>query len=286
MFNNFNTLSKLYPLSLISISIFHFLINFQSLSKNIIHCIIYMDKKNGILYFHQGWTDIMNCLALINYNCKLYDKIYLIMREDAKQLVNFYVKDIKNIEILYEDKNNINEDGILFVINKYNKLSLEKNFFLGIGCHDQIRNDKYKNAFDKTSGFFVNKFYTSYKIPYITRINDFTFNRDRLLEENTYNKFIKKYGKEYILYHEYIDNYDQNMPIINLNGISNIFFDMIKVLENAIEIHLLDSVWGAFIYQLDAKYKLFQNKKIILYAKRDYSAMFLSPIKLDNWTII
>ena len=60
---------------------------------------------------------------------------------------------------------------------------------------------------------------------------------------------------------------------------------MIKVLENAIEIHLLDSVWGALIYQLDAKYKLFQSKKIILYAKRGYNAMFLSPVKLDNWII-
>ena len=242
--------------------------------------------KNGILYFHQGWTDIINCLALINYKCKLYDKIYLVMREDAKQLVNFYVKDIKNIEILYEEKQNINEDDILFVVNKYKNLNLEKNDFLCFGCHDKSRKDKYKNAFEKSGGCFVNKFYTDYEIPYITRINDFTFNRDKILEENTYNKFIKKYGKEYILYHEVIDNYDQNIPIINLNGISDIFFDMIKVLENAIEIHLLDSVWGALIYHLDAKYKLFQNKKIILYAKRGYYSMFLSPIKLDNWTII
>ena len=60
---------------------------------------------------------------------------------------------------------------------------------------------------------------------------------------------------------------------------------MIKVLENAIEIHLLDSVWGAFIYQLDAKYKLFQSKKIVLYAKRGYHKMFLSPVKLNNWII-
>ena len=135
-------------------------------------------------------------------------------------------------------------------------------------------------------GFFVTKFYTDYEIPYITRINDFTFNRDRKLEENKYNEFINKYGKKYILYHEVIENYDKNKKIVNLNGISNIFFDMIKVLENAIEIHLLDSVWGALIYQLDAKYKLFKNKKIILYAKRGYHEMFSVPIKLDNWEII
>jgi hypothetical protein len=241
--------------------------------------------KNGILYFHQGWTDIINCLALINYYCNLYDKIFLIMRNDAEPLVNFYTKNIKNLEIFYEEKKNINKDGILFVINKYKNLNLENNDFLGIGCHDHLRNDKYKNANKKTCGFFVNKFYTSYEIPYITRINDFTFNRNKELEENKYNEFINKYGKEYILYHEVIENYDKNKKIVNLNGISNIFFDMIKILENAIEIHLLDSVWGAFIYQLDTKYKLFQSKKIVLYDKRGYHEMFLSPVKLDNWII-
>lgn len=243
--------------------------------------------KNGILYFHQGWTDIINCLALINYYCKLYDKIYLIMREDAKELVNFYIKDLKNIEIYYIVKNILDHQNIkTFLNNNYKNVDIQNIDFLGIGGHDHLRNDKYKNIFAKTSGFFVNIFYTSYDIPYITRINDFTFNRNIKLEENKYNEFINNYGKKYILYHEVIENYDKNIKIINLNGISNIFFDMIKILENAIEIHLLDSVWGAFIYQLDAKYNLFQSKKIILYAKRGYKEMFLNPIKLDNWEII
>ena len=243
--------------------------------------------KEGILYFHQGWTDIINCLALINYYCNLYDKIYLIMREDAKQMIDFYTKDLKNLEIYYIVKNildnqNINE----YLKNNYKNLDIQDIDFLGIGGHDHLRNDKYKDSFGNNSGFFVTKFYTDYEIPYITRINDFTFNRDRKLEENKYKEFINKYGKEYILYHEVIENYDKNKKIVNLNDISNTFFDMIKILENSVEIHLLDSIWGAFIYQLDAKYQLFQNKKIILYAKRDYQTMFLSPVKLNNWIII
>ncbi len=62
---------------------------------------------NGILYFHQGWTDIVNCLALINYYCNLYYKIYLIMRNDAKLLIDFYTKDVNNLQIFYEEKKNI-----------------------------------------------------------------------------------------------------------------------------------------------------------------------------------
>lgn len=242
-------------------------------------------NNTGILYFHQGWTDIINCLALINYYTNLYEYIYLIMRNDAKEIINFYTKDIKNLNIFYEEKKNIDEHGIIFIINKYNN-DLQNCDFLGIGCHDSIRKDKYNNSFRCIDNCFVKGFYESYDIPYITRINDFKFIRDYKLEENTYNDFINKYGNNYILYHEVIENYNQNYPIINLNGISNIFFDTIKILENAIEIHLLDSVWGAFIYLLDGKYRLFKNKKIILYAKRGYIKMFEQPIKLDNWIIL
>ena len=242
--------------------------------------------KEGILYFHQGWTDIINCLALINYYCNLYNKIYLIIREDAKNIIDFYSKNIDNLQIFYENKNTIDtQNGFQFVINKYNHLQLQNTDFLGIGGHDYYRKDEFNNIFSITNKFFVNAFYENYNIPYNTRINDFNFNRNIELENNTYETFINTNGKEYILYHEIIENYDSSKKIINLNGISDIFFDMIKVLENALEIHLLDSVWGAFIYQLDAQYKLFQNKKIVLYAKRGYSTMFEQPIKLDNWII-
>ena len=60
---------------------------------------------------------------------------------------------------------------------------------------------------------------------------------------------------------------------------------MIKILENAIEIHLIDSIWGAFIYLLDTRYKLFRDKKIYLYPKRRWGKMFQEPLKLDNWVI-
>jgi hypothetical protein len=110
---------------------------------------------------------------------------------------------------------------------------------------------------------------TSTDTPYSTRIDDFTFTRNHELENIVYQNFINKYGKEYILYHEVVKDqaeiikeYGEPKKTINLNRISDTFFDMISILENALEIHLLDSVWGAFVYQLNAKYKLFKHKKI------------------------
>jgi hypothetical protein len=246
-----------------------------------------IDKINDntcLLYFHQGWTDIINCLSLINYYNEKYQKVYLLIREDSKGIIDFYTKNNNNVIILYEDKKVLdnNYNNIDYFEKKYNLENISREL---IGCHDKNRLDMFKNKFSMGK-FFVNAFYECYEIDYINRIDYFTFTRDIELENLTYNKFINKYGTKYILYHEVIKNYDKSIQIINLNNISDIFFDTIKILENAIELHLLDSVWGAFIYQLDCKYKLFQNKKIYLYAQRGYKKMFEEPIKLNNWIII
>jgi hypothetical protein len=243
---------------------------------------------NGILYFHQGWTDIINCLGLINYYSEKYNKIYLIIREDSKELIDFYTNNINNLQILYEEKQNIDQNGIQFVINKYNTIDLQNYDFLAIGGHDNIRKDQYQNKFHFINNCFVKRFYESYDIPYIERINSFNIARNYQLEEEIYNKFIEANSDKYILYHEVIENYDITKKKVNLNQISNVYFDYIKVLENALEIHLLDSSWGALCFLLDSKYKLFKNRNIpiYLYAKRGYTQMFLEPVKLDNWNII
>jgi hypothetical protein len=137
------------------------------------------------------------------------------------------------------------------------------------------------------NGGFVKCFYELYDIPLKVKIDYFNLKRDEDIEEKIYNNFIEKYGKKYILNHE-IDFSSENKDIscVNLNEISEIFFDYIKVLENSIEFHLLDSSWGALIYILDCKYGLFKDKKIYLYAKRGYTKMFTEPILLPNWEII
>ena len=242
--------------------------------------------KEGILYFHQGWTDIINCLSLINYYCNLYDKIYLIIRDDSKELVDFYIRSLNNVEVLYINKNILDNSNIIDYLHN-NQNNILDNDYLFHGGHDYLRKDIYINKFINTNYSFVKAFFELYNISYITRINNFEFERNYELENSTYDKFIKIYSKNYILYHEITEyNNSKNITSINLNASSNIFFDMIKVLENAIEIHLLDSVWGAFIYLLDAKYGLFKNKNIYLYPKRGYISMFHEPVKLDNWIFL
>lgn len=209
------------------------------------------------------------------------------MKEDAKHLIDFYTKDLTNIEVLYAPTDMLTFN---YIGHQYYFLMLERPDVLGIGGHDVSRNDEYKGIFDKTMAdkntkvsCFVEAFYVCYNIPYNIRIDDFTFTRNYDLEQATYQNFVNKYGNEYILYHEVISNYDESKKIVNLTNISDTFFDMITVLEHALEIHLLDSVWAAFIYQLDAKYGLFKHKKINVYLIRNYGTIFSKPISLDNW---
>lgn len=243
--------------------------------------------NKGILYFHQGWTDIINCLSLINYYSTLYDKLYLIIRTDSQKIINFYTRNINNIEVLYIDKNILDNSNIIEYLNNNNLSNFD---YLFHGFHDKNRKDLYINSFPSKINTcnicFVKAFYEFYDINYISRINFFNFERNYELEDTIYQEFINKYGFEYIVHHEIHEYNTENIPYINLNGISEIFFDYIKVLENSKEMHLLDSVWGAFIYLLDCKYKLFENKKIYLYPRRGYTSMFIEPIKLNNWIFI
>lgn len=246
----------------------------------------------GLLIFHQGWTDIVNCLPLINYYTNIFELVYLLIREDSKDLIEYYTSHINNLKILYGNYQT-GYDDVMECINSHKDTQNIR--FLFHGLYDNFRIDNYKNRFQQKmeleSPFFVEYFYSSYDIDYITRVKDFEFIRDYELENIIYQEFINKNGTRYILYHsdcvyQKITNYLDNTNYIDLNQISMKFFDYIKVLENSIELHLLDSVWAAIVYLLDTKYKLFCEKKVYVYCLRGYQHMFTNPIKLDNWNII
>jgi hypothetical protein len=255
---------------------------------------------NAILCIPQGWTDIFNCLGLINFYSKKYIKLYLVIRDDSKELINFYIKNLNNIELIFINnkkfiKGRYGNDWLIYkFIKKYYSINNCEQIFIGFVDYDNTRYDFNINLLKSIfTNFEINLpkcYYETYNIPYSVRINNFIFYRDYKLENLKYNNFIKENGYKYILYHSNNNNIDfiinkKNIKYINLNKKSNIFFDYIKILENSIEFHLIDSSWALFIYLLDAKYGLFKKKKIYLYARRNYSCFFKEPL-LDNWIFI
>lgn len=245
--------------------------------------------KTGTILFHQGWTDIINCLSLINIFASQYEKINLIIRKDSQPIIDFYVSQFSNVNTHYIEKYEL-DNNLHTIVPKFDETNL-----LFFGVHDAYRKNEYINSFRSTHGsdFFVKKFYTVYGINYIERVNSFNLNRNLELEDTTYKDFISKNGENYILYHEDTDrdifigkeNFNEINKIINLNGISDVFFDYIKILENSKEIHLFDSVWASVIYLIDAKYGLFKHIPIYVNCLRGYQDMFTEPIKLENWIV-
>lgn len=272
--------------------------------------------KKGCVYFHLGWTDIIMCMGLVGYYSALYDDIAVIMRSDAKQLFDFYIRGLPNVEAVYIDTDNGRYYGNFDLQSKFpiamfynNTICIPEDYdLLFHGAHDVHRKDCYR-GYDaqpehakKPITHFSQLFYVFYDINFDNRITHFNVTRDITLEEKTYNDFIKKYGNDYILYHDdqnnhihgshHVDtkiNFKEIKPqytYINVNKHTQTFFDYIKIFQNAHEIHLIDSIWACLFYQLDAKYNILNGKTVNVYCLRGHAELFLKPVILSNWNII
>jgi hypothetical protein len=242
---------------------------------------------------HQGFTDIVNCLAQINYHISLkkWDTLYVIVRSEAYDFVEFYVRDKPNVIVQSAPLQVLDSvmhgwhGGCITDVYQYfsNILGVESYETLFIGVPDKHCTNEYKNKFmSYECNNFVKRFYEPYAIPFETRISMFEFTRDHDLEQKTYDTFVAKHGENYVLTHT-IQPIQSEYPIIELDNATSVFFDYIKILEHAKELHLLDSVWAAIVYQLAAKYGLFKDKKIVIYYRRNYTWMFNDPVALPNF---
>jgi hypothetical protein len=259
--------------------------------------------KKGIFYSHQGWTDIINCLPLINYYNESYDELIVICREDAKSILDYYVKPLTKVKMYYVSKDLLDANDI----SLGNVISLPHGYdCLFHGSHDRYRPDKYNQAFERSNDFFVGKFYTCYDIPFENKVKYFELKRDLEKENQCFVDFIKNKPSDYIIYHD-----DQNSPggdtginleseitkdkknCYNLNGIIENPFLFVEVLKNAKEIHLVESIWASVVYLLDSKYKLFSDKKVNIYPFKSRTGGLLSsyeskniiPFQPENWVI-
>jgi hypothetical protein len=230
-------------------------------------------------------------LSLINFYASRYNKLYVVIREDAKKLVEFYIRGIENVSLLSFQHDVLNSTAIHNLIGDLGITGYEL-----IGGHDSNRpgSDPYRNAYyhltnnPKLRISFERAVYEAYNIPYCDKILKFEVKRDIELENDTYARVVK--SEPYICFHDrvgsfYIPN-KTDYSIVELAESSELFFDYIKILKNSKEIHLIDSVWAALCYQLDAKYRIFENIPIHVYCFRDFYRMFVEPVRLSNWTIV
>lgn len=242
--------------------------------------------KSGLLLFHQGWTDIFNCLGMVSYYARIYDKLYVVYRSDALPLAEFYKTQHVNVVNLYLPFKIIDMIPSLSTYIAIFKLPTDITC-LGTGQYCVFRTDAYKERLFLTNHFWLD-FYRFFDVDPVARIRDFTFDRDYALEKLKYDKHVDTTWEKYRLYHDCegarIER-SNDMPFLELGQLTdNLFFDCIKILEKAHEMLLIDSVWAVFAYLIDCKYGIFRHVKITVHAKRNYGAMF-QPHP-SNWTIL
>ncbi len=262
-------------------------------------------KEYGLLLYHQGWTDIVNTSALINYFARRYNTLYMIVRDDSFDLFDFISRHCGNIVLIGAPFGKWHEyvtASIHAIRHGMNNVRIEEDDMHIIGLDDVNRVGKYKLAFKNYNAPLINnreaddyvfwkKFYSAYDIPFTVRVNYFEIQRDLQAEKALYQRIVKH--ENYIVTHlveekglkvqdEYLQKL-QEFPQYELHKISSRLFDAILILKNAKQIHLIDSVWAAVCYHLDAKYRLFADIPITVYNLRDYQRMFERPVLLPNW---
>lgn len=221
-------------------------------------------KTKKYINQHLGLGDHIVTAALIRHFCSIYDEVVLFCLPNIETTLKSLFKDLKNLEIfpievtLWEGDN----DNIRKYISENN---LETDLITITNIND--RSVPFDMGFYTTQGFDPSFRYTN-----------FHYERDLVSEDyvyNTINPSNEKYifviddGKHYTGSNYVID--DTQLPAeykiirhdktLSFNDERFVLFNYYKVLENAEEIHMIESAFTHFICSID---KL-QKPKIYVY---------------------
>lgn len=226
-------------------------------------------NKEFILYHHLGLGDHIICAGLVNYLSKNYKTIHIPVKRQNLKNVNYLYENNPSISTFIVD---IEDDDIL----KYSKK------------HDlQI----LKIGFKKRGKPFNSGFYKQLNMSYDISFNSFGYKRDVPKEENLYKHLcsVHSVNTSYGLVHAESSLGDANLKIRNKipliyikreTDIYNNIFMYTKLIEEAEEIHCIDSSFIHLVERCETNAKLFfhniKNNKT--------KGAYLELIK--NWEII
>jgi hypothetical protein len=250
-----------------------------------------INRINNLLIFHQGWTDIINSLALVNFYLKQFSEISVLIRDDAAALLKYYCRNSKGVDIIplkIHDFSLANTEFVSFI----NNVRGERLYH---GTWDKLRSDKFQGAYDRSDLFFVDKFYEAYGIDKDTRYQYFEFSEYPELENSREEAFLLNHGNNNYLAHypahdlnarnQIHSEFAEGVVPVNLDQTSQIFFDQYRILQRASKIVMIDSVYAALCNILDSKFRCFSHVPIVVKCLRGYNLMYAASSNLDNWII-
>tara|TARA_B100001121_G_C18512277_1_gene537259 strand:- start:1 stop:771 length:771 start_codon:yes stop_codon:yes gene_type:complete len=214
-----------------------------------------IQNDNLLIYHHLGLGDAIICNGFVNHISKKFKSIYLIVDQKMETSIKYLYSTNNKIKLLPVQLSNTN-DADEEVIKKGQELNL-KPLKIGFSYFPGMR--------------FYKAFYKQLKLPYRYSYSLFNQPRDSYKEDKLYNHLIDYYEiKEgrYNIVHSQASNktYDlkisNNLPTIFVDKESDIFGNMFyynKTIENASEVHCLNSSFCHFVDRIQSKNNLYYH---------------------------
>jgi len=230
-----------------------------------------MDKI--LLYHHMGLGDHSMCHGIVREYCSRYDEVVTFAKPHNHDSVCFMYRDLINLEVV-----KANDIEVQIYINKNPQYFVK---YIGFGGLDYSSSESLDQQFYKMANVDLEHKYSSFQ----------SLPRDEDREDKLFSELIPK-NEEYIFFH---DDTSRNMKIELSKGMftlqadkkyTSCIFDYCKIIENAAEIHVIDS---SFFFLTDCLH--YHNSIQKLYCHRYIRiGSFLSSIEIPHhkkeWNIL
>jgi len=254
-------------------------------------------NKSVVFHPHWGWTDFVISVSLVNYYKEVFDEVVILVFNEFVDFISLLFPDTKIVSCTNICNNIKSIDGEILIRDLYMKDYIflidghQSSQCLPFNLNYILQNPKTKNqilnsillsktihnkscdgkelifkikeldsnhpTFDERVGFYTLSYFDESDI-----IRYFNIIRNENIEEEKLNEYNLK---DYIVVNSISsmkDDYFVGKNVFDLNFKSDLILDMLKIIENANEIHIYDSLYGTLIYLMYFKLDFFKNKKI------------------------
>ena len=237
------------------------------------------------IHHHLGLGDMIHCNGMVRRLLKSgeFDKVYVFCKKCHSKSVDWMYRDDDRIELIIIDESGDERQQVDNILSK--RILGTDNKFLRVG------HEFYKEHGNEIGPMPCDMlFYEQIGLPYSVRFDDCYWERDLEEEERVYKKLVPE-GTDYIFVHDDPNRtevsggfvisektLDSDLHIIK-NDMSESIFHFGKMLENAKEVHCMESSIRCMIEFL--KPKLIENK-VKLYMHSFRGGPFYND-ELDIW---
>lgn len=229
---------------------------------------------DAVLMLHWGWTDLLQHVGMVRYYQTQYKSVSLICLPHQREFLEALYPDFNLIFVPCPDQGEIDlvssrlfDEDYLFLLDGHQcsdsfiRSCLRQNFnpktkMQKINCYSLSRTawhnisnikerDSNDPSFDERIGF-----YTLSGLEHSIAFEYFKIVRDYQSEEIKYSELISTDEYSVVHYVEGMNLSGVKYPLVYLNNKSSKIIDMIKIIENAKEVHLYDSLYGILSYFL------------------------------------